>query len=232
MSDLGNEARRFLRAQQNGVLSTISLRLEGYPFGSVCPYISDHSGCPVVLISTLAEHTRNLAADPRCSLIVQPFSEDMQETGRLTLIGDAIQLSDKTGLGPRYLRRFPQAETYFQMHDFRFYRLLPRRIRYIAGFGKIHWIEPEAYLSETGSLADSEVGIIDHMNQDHAEALSDYCRHYLGILGEGARMIGIDPDGMDLRVGEQVRRIDFPEPVLDAQSARERLVAMAKACRS
>jgi len=232
MSDLGNEARRFVRGQRNGVLSTLSRRLEGYPFGSVTPFICDHAGRPVILISTLAEHTRNIDADPRVSLIVQPFSEDMQEVARLTIIGQARRLEDKDGLGPRYLRHFPKAETYFAMHDFHFYCIEPLRIRYIGGFGKIHWLEPSAYLSEPGTLPEIETGILAHMNRDHSDSLSDYCRHFLGFEGAGAELIGIDPDGMDLHLGERFYRINFPGSVFDAASARETLVTMAKECRS
>jgi hypothetical protein len=79
-SELGDEARRFARGQQSGVLSTLSLRLEGYPFGSVSPFILDHAGRPVILISDIAEHTKNIEADPRVSIIVQPYSTDMQVT--------------------------------------------------------------------------------------------------------------------------------------------------------
>jgi len=232
MSDLGNEARRFVRGQHNGVLSTLSTRLEGYPFGSVTPYICDHRGRPVILISTLAEHTRNIDVDPRVSLIAQPFSEDMQETARVTVIGLASRLDGKEDLGPRYLRHFPKAEAFFAMHDFHFYRIDPVRIRYIGGFGKIHWLEPQAYLCETGTLQEDEPGILAHMNRDHRDSLSDYCRHFLGTEAAGAELVGIDPDGMDLRLAGRTCRIDFPGPVFHAAAARETLVAMAKECRT
>ena len=232
MSALGSEARRFVRGQKNGVLSTISQRQEGYPFGSVTPFMTDYAGCPVILISDLAEHTRNIAADPRVSLVVQPFSDDMQAAARVTVVGNAQPLPDKDDLGPRYLRRFPQAESYFAMHDFRFYRIEPVRIRYIGGFGKIHWLEPKAYLGEPGNLGEAEAGILAHMNQDHGDSLRDYCRHFLSISTDGAEMIGIDPDGIELRVAGSLQRIAFTEPVLDAGAARQALVAMARACRS
>lgn len=144
MSENGRDARRFVRGMLQGVLSTLSQRVEGFPFGSVAPFMLDHAGRPVILISTLAEHTRNIDADARVSLIVQPFAEDMQTTGRATLLGRAEGLADKDALGPRYLRYFPQAQGYFAMHDFSFYRIEPVRVRWIGGFGKIHWVEPGA----------------------------------------------------------------------------------------
>jgi putative heme iron utilization protein len=231
MSDNGNDARRFVRAQHSGVLSTISQRVEGFPFGSVSPFVTDHAGCPVILISTLAEHTKNLDADPRCSLIVQPYSPDMQTMGRVTVIGRATRLADKDALAPRYLRYHPQAETYFTMHDFSFYRIEPVRVRWIGGFGKIHWVEPADYLLEDGPLASQEPYILAHMNADHGENLVAYCRHIYGVDADTAEMIGIDPDGFDIKAADQILRFDFPSRVSDAEQARSALVYLAKSCR-
>lgn len=232
MSELGAEARRLARAQQQAVLSTLSLRLEGYPFGSVAPFVLDHAGRPVILISDLAEHTRNLKADPRCSLIVQPFSPDMQTAGRVTVVGRAERLPDKDALGPRYLRYHPQAQDYFAMHDFAFWRIEPVRIRYIGGFGRIHWIEPEAYLLPEGALAAQEADILAHMNADHPHNLRDYCRHVHGVATEAVEMVGIDPDGFDVRADGRLLRFDFSAPIADAQGARAALVELAHRCRA
>jgi putative heme iron utilization protein len=225
----GDEARGFVRGQHSGVLSTLSQRIEGYPFGSVAPFVLDHTGYPVILISTLAEHTKNIDADARVSLIVQPYSPDMQIAGRVTLLGRAQRLTDKTELGPRYLRFHPQAESYFAMHDFNFYRIEPVRIRYIGGFGKIHWVEPENYLLPESALAAQESDILNHMNTDHVDNLRAYCRHVHGIETATAEMIGIDPDGFDVRSDLSVLRFAFESRVADAQQARQALVALANA---
>jgi heme iron utilization protein len=232
----GDAARRFLRGQHSGVLATISQRVAGFPFGSVAPFIPDQAGCPVILISTLAEHTRNIDADSRVSLIVQPYSPDMQVVGRVTVLGHARRLEDKTALGPRYLRFHPQAESYFAMHDFGFYRIEPVRIRYIGGFGKIHWVEPAQYLFAETALTAQEDEILQHMNSDHAETLRVYCRHVHAVEPAQATMIGIDPDGFDVRCAvageERVLRFDFAAPVLDALQVRQALVALAQAARA
>lgn len=232
MSEQAIEARRFTRGQQSGVLSTLSKRLDGYPFGSVSPFILDHSGRPVILISEIAEHTRNIDADPRVSIIVQPYSADMQVTGRVTVIGRAERLEEKDSLGPRYLRYFPQAAGYFAMHDFHFYRIEPVKIRWIGGFGRIFWVEPAAWLTAPGSLPEAEAGILAHMNQDHADTLRAYCRHGHGVEAEAAEMIGIDPDGFDVRADGRILRFEFANPVLDAETARAALVEMARLCRA
>lgn len=228
----GDAARRFVRGQHSGVLSTISQRVEGFPFGSVAPFILDHTGCPVILISTLAEHTKNIDADPRVSLIVQPYNPDMQVAGRVTLLGRAQRLDDKSALGPRYLRFHPQAESYFAMHDFNFYRIEPVRIRYIGGFGKIHWVEPEHYLLPQSDLARQETDVLAHMNADHADNLRAYCRHVHGVETAQATMIGIDPDGFDVRTDNADLRFEFATRISNAQEARLALVALAQAARS
>lgn len=232
MSGNGAEARRFTRSQHSGVLSTISRRVDGFPFGSVAPFILDHAGRPVILISTLAEHTKNIDADPRVSLIVQPYSPDMQVTGRVTVLGRAEKLADKSELGSRYLRFHPQAADYFAMHDFSFYRIEPVRVRWIGGFGRIHWVEREDYLLPPSPLAEQEDGILAHMNADHVDNLRAYCRHTHGVDPFSAEMIGIDPDGFDVRTDTRVLRFDFDAPVTDALRAREALVALAQVTRA
>jgi putative heme iron utilization protein len=227
----GDVARRFVRGQHSGVLSTISKRVDGFPFGSVAPFVLDHTGCPVILISTLAEHTKNIDADPRVSLIVQPYSPDMQVAGRVTVIGRALHLPDKSALGARYLRLHPEAESYFAMHDFSFYRIEPVRIRFIGGFGKIHWVEPEQYLLPVSALAAQEEDILEHMNCDHMENQKAYCRHVHGLEVNQVSMIGIDPDGFDLRADAQILRFEFAQAVNDAQQARLALVELAQAAR-
>ncbi len=230
--DRAVEARRFVRAHPHGVLSTLSRRLHGAPFGSIAPFVLDHDGCPVILISTLAEHTRNLDADARCSLIAHPCAQDPQAAGRVTLIGRATRLPDKHALGPRYLRRFPEAQDYFAMHDFHFHRIHVEAVRYIGGFGSIHWIDAKDYAPPPNTLGDSEDSIVDHMNQDHAHNLRAYCEHVHGVQARTVQMIGVDVDGFDLRADTQVLRFDFERPACDAGAVREALVALARACRA
>jgi len=225
------EARRFLRTMRSGVLSTHSVRFPNYPFGSVAPFILDHDGQPLILISTIAEHTKNIQADAHVSLIAfDPITSDIQAGGRLTLLGNATKADKQEGaLKLRYLNYFPQAAQYFDTHDFLFYRIHIEQARYIGGFGKIHWIEGDAFQTLPNQLLQQEAGILSHMNADHADSLRSYCSHVHRVSTKHAYMIGIDCDGFDVQTDDGVLRFDFDTPISDAQSARQALVALSKA---
>ncbi|HOY70027.1 MAG TPA: DUF2470 domain-containing protein [Methylotenera sp.] len=235
--NLAQEALQFLRTTQSGVLSTFSAKFEGYPFGSVAPFVLNHAGEPVILISTIAEHTKNINLNPKVSLLVFAGMEDLQANARLTLLGEAV-LADKedANLRARYLRYFPQAAGYFDMHDFYFYRIKVSHVRYIAGFGKMGWSSQDDFTTnETSQLAEQETAIIDHMNADHQHSLIAYCQHFHGLNPESAQMLGIDSDGFDMRVllenSEKIVRFDFESPIHDAATARTALVTMTKLAR-
>jgi len=227
------EARKFLRTTRSGVLSTHSARFEGYPFGSIAPFVLDHEGNPLILISTIAEHTKNIQKDPHVSLIAfDPATPDAQAGARLTLLGEAVVTDKQDGaLRARYLRYFPMAEQYFDMHDFLFHRINIRQARYIGGFGNIHWIPGDELRPPANHLAQQENAILDHMNADHAGSLIAYCRHVHGIEANEAAMIGIDVDGFDVRTEGKLLRFDFDNPVTNAQEARSALVALSKTVR-
>jgi putative heme iron utilization protein len=224
-----HESRQLLRAHRYGALSTLSKKFNGHPFGSITSYLVDRDGSLLILISTLAERTKNIAADPRVSLITH--SQDnphIQAQGRVTVMGEARVVAERAETGRRYLRYFPEAKAYFAMHDFSFYRIVPEAIRYIGGFGNIHWVNAQDYLVPSYPLIEQEDGVIAHMNSDHQEALRDCCRHFHGHEAESAEMVGMDCDGFDVRADEKVLRFEFAETVLDAQQARKALVDKAR----
>ena len=222
------EARRLLRKNRFGMLATLSKKFGGHPFGSITPYILDHDAQPVILISTLAEHTKNIENDNRVSLLVHEAGDNVQAEARITVLGDCARMQDQEQVKTRYLRYFPNAESYFATHDFFFYRIAPIMIRYIGGFGEIHWIPAKDFTAPENQLAAQEEGILAHMNHDHAQNLLDYCRHYQGKKANNVEMAGIDCDGFDVRADAELLRFDFDAPVLDAMQAREALVKMAK----
>ena len=220
----------FVRSQRMGVLSTVSVAVEGYPFGSVTPYVVDADGYLVILISTLAQHTKNVGADSRCSLtLLDNSADDPQAGARLTWIANARQLSGEASerAHARYLRFFPASAAFHKTHDFSYYGLFPVRHRFIGGFGDINWVEPEG-LVLTNPLAESEAGILQHMNADHQTALKHYCQNVFGVEASSVQMVGVDGDGFDLLADEKLLRFRFEAPVADMGQAREALVALAQ----
>lgn len=232
--NLNIEAQQFLFSTHKGILSTHSAKFEGYPFGSVAPFVLNHQGMPTILISSIAEHTKNIMQNAKVSLVVFDNENDLQANARLTLLAKAEQ-TDKNNelMRARYLRYIPQAAQYFDMHDFSFYTLYITQARYIAGFGKMGWVEGEAMQIPSNPLFVEEPSILTHMNADHGENLKAYCQHFNNVKTNNAEMIGIDSLGFDVRGDtDTLLRFNFDAPISDAQEARSALVAMAKACRT
>lgn len=228
----GGAARRYLRRHRHGVLSTLSKKFDGYPFGSVVPYAADHAGRPLLLISRLAEHTKNITADPRASLIVHTPDVDPQAAARVTLIGNAVPVDDDlAAVKARYLGYFPDAQRLVALGDFAFHRIDPLAVRFIGGFGAIHWIAAANYAPPNHALAACEADIIAHMNTDHADTLRNCCRHFKQHDAATVAMVGVDCDGFDVRADGTLLRFDFEEPVTDAHGVRRALVALARETR-
>ena len=228
-------ASEFLRAGRYGVLATQSRSLPGYPFGSITPYVLSAAGEPVIYISTLAEHTKNIGADPRVSLTVFDPADaaDPQAGARLTWLADARALTPGAAqaIAARYYRFFPAAAAYAGTHDFSFYALRPVRLRYIGGFGKIGWIEPQQ-IDLTNPLADAEAGIVEHMNNDHADALRAYCRHFFGRDPQQATLVSADPDGVDLLADGVALRLPFAARAEGVDAVRQQLIALLREARA
>ncbi len=229
---LARDARLWLRAHRHGLLSTHSRAVEGYPFGSIVPYVLDHDACPVLLISRLAEHTKNLEGDARASLLINESGADVQAQARVTLLGQAERIDNPEAIEERYQRYFPATRGYRAQLDFEIWRIAPVTLRAIAGCAKVHWLSREAYAPPPHTLADDEAGIVEHMNNDHAQTLRDYCRlrNHPGV--KAAEMIGADCDGFDLNADGQYLRFDFDEPVINAEEFRAALIALANKARA
>lgn len=223
-------ARELVNTQDFGVLSTLSFKLGGFPLGSVVPYCVDGEGCLIILISTIAEHTKNINNDSRCSITITKDSDDVQANGRLCIIGNMEITTDETS-SERYYTHFPHSRAYSQAHDFFFYRLVPTAIRYIKGFGSIHWLDLEDFQLTNPFHAKGEDKIIEHMNEDHSDSLRNYCTNLKGLTlteSDTVRMVGIDGEGFDIFVNTKKVRFQFDETITTAIEAREALVALAK----
>ena len=223
--------RCFLRARDHGVLSTISRRVPGYPYGSVIPFTLDHEAQPVILVSRLAEHTRNMETDSHVSLVVRDDNDEVQSGARLTLLGDTARIDCDPFLRARFLRFQPQAQQLLGLGDFSFWRVAPVMLRFIAGFGAIRWISAADFAPPAHALAEVESDIVAHMNRDHIEALRACCRGLRGLEVNDVVMLGVDCDGFDVRADGLRLRFDFPETASDAESVQRALVGMAHEAR-
>ncbi len=206
-----------------------------WPYASLVLVAVDHDLAPILLISTLAEHSKAIATDPRVSLLFDGTSELAQPlTGpRLTVLGRAERTADPQARR-RFLARHPDAALYADFRDFHVHRIAVARAHLVAGFGRIRWIEGAdlAVAPPPAALIEREAGIVDHMNDEHADAIQLYANRLLGRPGEGWRMTGIDAAGCDLRRAGDVARLEFPTPVHDADSARAMLVSLVKQARA
>ena len=146
-------ARALVRLARWGTLSTLSRRHPGHPFGSVMPYAPDERGAPLLLISSMAMHTQNLAADPRASLLVTETGQasDPLAGGRVTLMGRAARVPDGERPAARalYLDRHPKAEEWTDFDDFAFWRLVVSDVYFVGGFGAMGWVTAADYAAAT-----------------------------------------------------------------------------------
>jgi putative heme iron utilization protein len=217
-----------LRAHRYGALCTISKKFDGYPFGSITPYLVDHDGSLLILVSALAEHTKNIWHDSRVSLITHDQrSPDIQTQGRVTILGEAGLEQNREQAGLRYLRYFPEAKTYLAMHDFSFFRINPLAIRYIGGFGKIHWVDMENYaVAQAGSFKQGEDASLAEINARQNDVLKQLLQQRHNTDVADIEAIGLDCDGLDVRIDGQIWRLDFPEavsaPLLDGLAPFEK----------
>ena len=218
-------ARQMLRAHRYGALSTLSKKFDGHPFGSITPYMVDHDGSLLILISGLAEHTKNILSDSRVSLITHDQNDPhIQTQGRVTLVGNATLDPERESCGKRYLRYFPEAQTYFDMSDFNFFRIVPFAIRYIGGFGDIHWVKADNYRLPSYPLISEETALMSEFDTEQRNALA---RSIGSADAKEIGLIGVDCDGFDLRSDGKICRSDFAEVVLDSAQARAAILAQA-----
>jgi putative heme iron utilization protein len=236
--DSFRDVRELVRRCDRAALATALPGAAGeaaWPYASLVLVAVDHDLSPILLISTLAEHTKAIAADPRVSLLFDGTGGLPQPlTGpRVTLLGRADR-TDEERLKQRFLRRHPDAEMYAGFRDFSFYRVTLERSHLVGGFGKIRWIAPAELLAvpTLPELAEGEEGIVNHMNEDHADAVQLYAAKLLGLPGDGWRMTGIDREGIDLRRAGDVARLAFDQPLRTAAEARSVLVALVRKARA
>jgi len=245
VSNQALEIRALLSRERHGVLSTLSIKEAGWPFGSITPYAQLETAEAVILISEIAEHTRNLRQDARVSLLIQDSrSSDRPQAGaRVTILGYAIPVPEPylDHADRIYTDLFPDSAGYSSAHDFSLYMIVPTQVRYIGGFGDIHWVAGDALVdhaaaSHVDGLAAQRDAVCKHMNQDHADSLVLIAARLAGITAQSARMIHLDSRGFDfiaVQAGVHKHvRLAFPAPITSSDETRRAMIDLVKQARS
>jgi len=218
----GVAARRLLRAADRAALAT-SLAAggpagaEAWPYASLVLLACDHDAAPLLLMSDLAEHAKNIAADARAALLIDGTAGRVDPlTGpRVTVLG-TVERTDDPRLKARFVARHPSAALYADFADFHLYRLAVTRAHFVAGFGRIHWIEAADFAFDAGAaaLTDAEEDLIQQLGKQ-GDALAQLAT---GRRTEGWRVTGIDPEGLDLRREGAVARIELSTSAATAEA--------------
>ncbi|MGE4219309.1 MAG: HugZ family protein [Alphaproteobacteria bacterium] len=239
MTEPAAAVRRLLRTADRAALATVmrpDTAQAGAPYASLVLLALAQDATPLLLLSDLAEHTLNIRADARVSLLVDGTGglPDALTGARATIQGRAT-VCDAPDLLARFVARHPGAAGYAGFADFHLYRVSLDSAHLVAGFGRIHWVEGDAVrcsVADTAAaLATAESGIIGHMNADHADALRLYATVLLGLPDGAWTMTGIDPEGIDLRLEGRVARLAFDTPIQNAAGARTALAGLAAKAR-
>jgi putative heme iron utilization protein len=221
------------RTLARGGTATLSTLTDGYPYGSLIQYAVTDQGEPLLLISELAEHTQNLHLDSRASLLVwDPQSAlDPLASGRVTLLGKMVRAP--VDLLEVYLATHPQARQYAAFKDFHLWRLEVDRVRYIAGFGEMSWVSAADYhQAQPDPVAEWAAGVIQHMNEDHGDALLLLASQKLDRPVSQAEMVSCDGAGYQLRVdGHQTLRLEFAQRCRNSQQLRQEFIRLVQLAR-
>jgi putative heme iron utilization protein len=228
-----------LRTTRAGALATID-RNTGHPFASLVNVATDVDGTPLILISRLSTHTANLEDDGRASLLFASVGRgDPLAYPRLTVLGTFIPVARQDAREPRLRRRFltrhPKSELYAGFADFSFWQLEVVSGHLNGGFGRAADLKASDLLTDVTDaedLLDAEASAVAHMNADHAEALRLYATKLLSAEDGPWRLTGIDPEGIDLALGDATQRLPFPERVSTAEQMRKTVVDLAKSARA
>jgi putative heme iron utilization protein len=235
--DPARVVRSLLRQSRQGALATLMVG-SGDPYCSLVNVATHPDGSPILLISRLAVHTRNILGDSRVSLMLDERTEgDPLEGSRIMLNGRAEQAagSEQEILRRRYLKAHPSAEAFVDFEDFSFFRIKPIGTHLVAGFGRIVDLKPEQFLTDISgaeALLEAEQGAVDHLNADHRDAIHLYATRLLRADAAEWLCSGCDPDGLDLQAANKTLRLDFPERVTGPGELRKMLVKLADQARA
>ncbi|MBS7542407.1 DUF2470 domain-containing protein [Ancylobacter oerskovii] len=230
--DAAAAVKRLLREGRTGALA--SLDRDGWPYASLVQMATLHDGAPVLLLSQLARHTRNIAGDRRVSLLIdEQRAGDELQGARASFKGRIFRVEGEEEIAVarrRFLARHADSAGFAGFADFGFYRIELESAHIVAGFGRIAEVPAAEFLTDLGGADEalaSEEGAIAHMNEDHADAIGLYATALLGAAPGEWRMTGIDPEGCDLISGHVARRLAFDRRIVSGRDVHRILVELA-----
>lgn len=221
---LAREVRELMRARPVATLATSlqgsSAGAPAWPYASLVLIAAALDATPLLLISRLAEHTKNIAADPRVSILFDGTegAQSRLAAARATVLGRAVAVPHNAEALARYIARHPEAQAYAGFSDFGLFEVRVERAHLVAGFGRIHWVDGTDIVlprAAVAGFAEAEAEAIAAVNRE-----PDLLAHLAAALPPAEwRISGCDPDGCDLRAGTEVARISFAQPVAAADLA-------------
>jgi putative heme iron utilization protein len=224
------QAATLYRSCNTAILSTLSKREDGHPFGSFITYVTGQNRDLMVYASDIAEHTKNILNDTRACVTISSVtnSKDIQDNARLSIMGDLHPVPDAEidGCQQRFVKFLPESKKYAAIHGFNFYRLIPSKVRWIGGFGQIAWLETEKWKSRP-QWQPRETGIIEHMNQDHSNLVCSALNAVHKIADPTAEMLSLCIDGYYIKAQQTIYYISFNQPCYTEKELRAALVQQA-----
>jgi putative heme iron utilization protein len=227
-------AKKLLREGRSAALASL-MPQSGDPYCSLVNVATAADGAPLLLISRLAVHTKNLIADPRASLMIdERKAGDPLQGARVMLLGTATP-TDDPDVRRRYLERQPEAEMFVGFAVFAFYRMALTGAHLVAGIGRIVDLKPSDILTpieDAAELTAAEPDILAHMNADHGDTCRLYATRLLGAADGAWRCVGCDPEGLELQLDRTALRLPFPQRIRTPGVLRRVLKSLADQARA
>jgi putative heme iron utilization protein len=220
-------AKELLRATRSGSLATLD-RNTGHPFCSLVNVATDVDGSPLILVSQLSTHTANIEIDPRASVLLASTGKgDRLAYPRLTTVGAFERIErgspDEGRIVRRYSARHPK-NMYAGFADFGLWRLKVVSAHLNGGFARAADLKASDLmtdLADAQEMVEIEESAVEHMNADHADAVRLYATKLLGEVDGAWHVTGVDPDGLDLALGDRIARMPFPTRVVSGIALRK-----------
>jgi putative heme iron utilization protein len=227
-------AKKLLREARSGALATL-MTGSGDPYCSLVNVATAADGSPLLLMSQLAVHTRNVLADPRASLMLDERRDGDPLQGARVMLNGTVAATGDAAARRRYLDRQPEAEMFADFADFAFYRVTLTAAHLVAGFGRIVDLGPSDILADlvgAEALVSAEAEIVSHINADHSEVVRLYATKLLRAKDGPWRCVGCDPEGLELQLERTALRLVFPIPVRAPGVLRQVLKDLAASARA